>query len=150
MNSPSQIFLTILITITEPLYWSKTICGCFCLIWLWLLIAIMKWSAERCALQLHRASLKIIACKVSPSSKSESLAYSQNSKIGMFYLQIVTEENWCLGRQILSNFKFLVRSSSQGCFACKRYLTGQKCFSNQAIFNPLMSGGSKQGHTYLI
>ena len=43
--------------VTKQLYWRKVLCGCFCLIWLWLLIAIMKRCAERCALQLYRTSL---------------------------------------------------------------------------------------------
>ena len=52
-------FLTILIMVTEQLYWRKVLCGCFRLIWLWLLIAIMKRCAERCALQLNCTSLTI-------------------------------------------------------------------------------------------
>ena len=35
-------FLTMLIMVTEQLYWRKIICGCFHFIWLWLLIAITK------------------------------------------------------------------------------------------------------------
>ena len=50
-------FLTILIMVTEHLYWKNILCGCFCFIWLCLLIAIMKRWAERCALQLYRNSL---------------------------------------------------------------------------------------------
>ena len=50
--------LTILIMVKEQLYWRKVLCGCFRFRWLWLLIAIMKRCAERCALQLFRTSLK--------------------------------------------------------------------------------------------
>ena len=50
-------FSTILIMVTEQLCWRKVLCGCFCIIWLWLLLAIMKRCAERCALQLYRTSL---------------------------------------------------------------------------------------------
>ena len=39
------------------LYWRKILCGYFCFLSLWLLIAIMKRYAERCALQLYRTSL---------------------------------------------------------------------------------------------
>ena len=55
---PSQIMnlLTILIMVTEELYWRKTFCGCFRFIRLWLLISIMKRCAERCELQLHHTS----------------------------------------------------------------------------------------------
>ena len=52
-----RYFLTILIMITEQLYWKKILCDCFCSLWLQLLIAIMKKRAERCALQLYRTSL---------------------------------------------------------------------------------------------
>ena len=53
MSFPPQIFLTILIMVTEQLYWRKVLCGCFRLIWLWLLIANMKRCAEQCELQLY-------------------------------------------------------------------------------------------------
>ena len=55
MNFPSQMFLGILVMVTEQLYWRKIICGYFR--FTWLLIAIMKWCTERCTLQLHRTSL---------------------------------------------------------------------------------------------
>ena len=48
---------TILIMVTEQLYWIKILCVCFCFIWLWLLIAIMKRCAEQCTLQLYHTSL---------------------------------------------------------------------------------------------
>ena len=54
-------FLTILIMVTEQLHWRNVLCGCFRLIWLWLIIAIMKRYAERCAMQLYRTSWK---CKI--------------------------------------------------------------------------------------
>ena len=44
--------------VTEYVYWRKMLCGCFPFIWLWLLSAIIKRCAERCALQLYRTSLK--------------------------------------------------------------------------------------------
>ena len=40
-------FLTMLIMVTEQLYWRKILCGCFRFIWLRLLIAIMKRCVER-------------------------------------------------------------------------------------------------------
>ena len=52
-----RYFLTILIMVREQLYWRKVLCGCFCIIWLWLPIAIVKRCAERCEMQLHRTSL---------------------------------------------------------------------------------------------
>ena len=58
MNFPLQIFLTILIMVTEQQHWRKIICGYFRFIWLWLRTAIMKRCAERCALQLYRTSLR--------------------------------------------------------------------------------------------
>ena len=45
------------IMIEEQLYWRRILCGCFRLIWLWLLISIMKRCAEQCALQLCHTSL---------------------------------------------------------------------------------------------
>ena len=53
----NRYFLTILIMVTEQLYWRKILCGCFRSLGLWLLLAIMKRCAERCALQLYRTSL---------------------------------------------------------------------------------------------
>ena len=63
MNFPSQIFLAILIMVIEQLYLRIILCGYFRFIWLWLLIAIMKWCAERCAQQLYCNSLngKVLA-----------------------------------------------------------------------------------------
>ena len=57
MNFPSQIFLTILIMVTEQLYWRKILladsvlysCGCLLLLW--------KGAQNDCALQLYRTSL---------------------------------------------------------------------------------------------
>ena len=49
-------FLTILIMVTEQLYW-RLYCGCFRFIWLWLLLSVMKRCAERCILQLYHTSL---------------------------------------------------------------------------------------------
>ena len=49
--------LAILIIVTEQLYRSKILCGCFHSLWLWLLIAIMKGCTEQCPLQFYRASL---------------------------------------------------------------------------------------------
>ena len=57
MNFPPQIFLTILITITEQLHSWKRFCGCFHFTWLWLLISVTKRCAERCALQLYQTFL---------------------------------------------------------------------------------------------
>ena len=57
MNFPLQLFLTILIMVTEQLYCRKVLCGCSRLTWLWLLIDLLKRCAERCALQLYRTSL---------------------------------------------------------------------------------------------
>ena len=51
-------FLTILIMVTEQLYWRKFFCGCSRFMWLWPLISIMKRCAERCALHLYHTSLK--------------------------------------------------------------------------------------------
>ena len=59
-----RYFLSILIMVTEQLYWRKVLCGCFRLIWLWLLIAIMKKCVERCTLQLYRTSLKETPAKL--------------------------------------------------------------------------------------
>ena len=42
---------------TEQLYRRQIICGCFRSSLLWLLLAIMKKCAERCALQLYGTSL---------------------------------------------------------------------------------------------
>ena len=53
-----RYFLTMLIMVTEQLYWKKSICGCFRFILLWLLKAIMKRCVERCALQLYCNSLR--------------------------------------------------------------------------------------------
>ena len=53
-----RYFLTISVMVTEQLHWRKILCGCFCFMWQWLLIAIMKRYAERCALQLYRTFLK--------------------------------------------------------------------------------------------
>ena len=39
MNFPWQRFF---IMVTELLYWRKVLCGCFRIIWLWLLIAVMN------------------------------------------------------------------------------------------------------------
>ena len=55
-----RYFLTILIMGTEQLCWREVLCGCFRLIWLWLLLAIMKRCVERCALQLYRTLLKVL------------------------------------------------------------------------------------------
>ena len=55
-----RYFLTILIMVKEYLYCKKILCGSFRFIWLWLLIAIMKRGAERCALQLYRTTLKAV------------------------------------------------------------------------------------------
>ena len=52
---PSEMFLGILVMVTEQLYWRKIICGY--LRFIWLLIAVMKWCTERCTLQLYRTSL---------------------------------------------------------------------------------------------
>ena len=49
-------FLTILIMVTEQLYW-RLYCGCFRFIWLWLLLSVLKRCAERCILQLYHTSL---------------------------------------------------------------------------------------------
>ena len=49
-------FLTILIIVTEQLYWRKILSGCFHFIWLWLLITIMKRCGSRCTLQLNHIS----------------------------------------------------------------------------------------------
>ena len=38
--------------------WRKIICDCFCSLWLWLVIVIMKRCPERYPLQLYRTSLK--------------------------------------------------------------------------------------------
>ena len=67
IRSPIKVFnswifihrylLTMLIMVTEQLYWRKVLCDCSSIIWLWLLIVIMKRWAERCELQLHRTSL---------------------------------------------------------------------------------------------
>ena len=46
--------------VTEQLYRRNVLFGCFRLIWLWLLIAIMKSCAKRCALQLYRTSLPLV------------------------------------------------------------------------------------------
>ena len=54
--SSTDIFLVILIMVTEQVYWKKVFCGCLRPIWLWLFIAIMKRCAERCELQLYRTS----------------------------------------------------------------------------------------------
>ena len=50
---PLTFFLMILIMVREQLCWRKVTRGCFRFIWLWLLFAIMKRCAERCALQLY-------------------------------------------------------------------------------------------------
>ena len=42
---------------TEQLYRTQIICGCFRSLLPWLLLAIMKKCAERCALQLYGTSL---------------------------------------------------------------------------------------------
>ena len=54
----SQIFLTILIMVTEQLYQRTFFCGWFYFKWLWLLTSIMKRWAERCTLQLYQTSLR--------------------------------------------------------------------------------------------
>ena len=53
-----RYFSTILIIVTKQLYWRKILFGCFHFEWLWLLIAITKRCAKRCALQLYHTSLK--------------------------------------------------------------------------------------------
>ena len=55
-----RYFLTILIMVTEQLYWRKILDGCFRSLWLWLLVAIMNRCAEWCALQLYRTSLTLM------------------------------------------------------------------------------------------
>ena len=50
----TAIFLTILIMVTEQLYWGKFLRSCFCFTWLWPLIAIMKRYAEWCSLLLKK------------------------------------------------------------------------------------------------
>ena len=52
-----NIFKRNLIMVTKQLFWKKILCGCFRSSWLWLLLAIMKRCAERCALQLFHTSL---------------------------------------------------------------------------------------------
>ena len=54
-------FLTILIMVTEWLYWKKVLFGCFRLMWLWILIAVMKRCIKRCALQRYRISFKLVS-----------------------------------------------------------------------------------------
>ena len=54
----TDIFLKILIMVTEQLYGRKILCVCFCFVWLWLLISIMKRCAEWSALQLYTNGTK--------------------------------------------------------------------------------------------
>ena len=61
----TYMFLTILILVTEQLFWRKILRGCFRFIWLRLLISIMKRCAEWCTLQLYHTSL-------GPASRRES------------------------------------------------------------------------------
>ena len=59
INFPSHIFFNgINHGYRAAVLWLKVLCGCFHLIQLWLLIAIMKRCAERWALQLYRTSLR--------------------------------------------------------------------------------------------
>ena len=53
-------FFMTLIMVTGQLYWRKVLCDCFHFIWLWLFIAIIKRSTERCAQQLYRSSLSFV------------------------------------------------------------------------------------------
>ena len=50
-------FKRILIMVTKQLFWRKIRCDCFCSLWLWLLLAIIKRCTERCELQLICTSL---------------------------------------------------------------------------------------------
>ena len=54
-----RYFLTILIMVTEQLYWRKIICDCICFMWLLAVIVIMKRCTEWCTLLLYCTSLSI-------------------------------------------------------------------------------------------
>ena len=57
MNFSSQIFYNDINHAYRATMFKKKFCGCFRLIWLWLLIVIIKKCTERCALHLYRKSL---------------------------------------------------------------------------------------------
>ena len=113
MNFPSQMFLTILDMVTEQLYWRKILCVCFRYLWLWLLLAIMKRYAERCARKLYRTSLICSLQRQGWTMKCFFQIVSWNTYFTLISLcklqQNVLEILWSMKILKISFQKFLVR-----------------------------------------
>ena len=122
MNFPSQTFLTILIMVTEQMYWRKILFGCFRFMWLWLLIAIVKRCEERCAMQLYRTSVNVNLLRIAWTKMYVILIkslYPWKFYFFIFLLWIILKLFWTLLRDwsdlITNKILLSVSVSLQSC-----------------------------------